>query len=241
MHTSIDALIDRQLRRWEIERYSGMKRSPEHPSLPVLGPLITVSRQHGSIGAAVAGRLAEHFRYTLLHRDMIDRMCESTGYARRLLEALDNHARSQLTTWVESMMAGTYVDAGEYLRALLATIYSIAELGGVVVVGRGANFIVGPERGFHLRVVAPRDTRIRAIAERKGIPEKDAAHEVDTRDRERADFVRRMFGHSVDDPLGYDLVLNADDVSADAVGDWLAAAARRKFERLHLLAPPPTP
>ncbi|MFI5371215.1 MAG: AAA family ATPase [Candidatus Eisenbacteria bacterium] len=238
MHTSIDAMIDRQLRRWEIERYSGMKRGTAHPSIPVLGPLITVSRQHGSIGTAVAARLAEHFRYTLLHRDTIDRMCESTGYARRLLQALDDHARSQLTTWVESMMAGTYVDAGDYLRALLGTIFSIAQLGGVVVVGRGANFIVGPDRGFHLRVVASRDTRIRAIVERKGIPEKDAAREVDTRDRERADFVRRMFGRSVDDPLAYDLVLNADDLPADAVDDWLAAAARRKFERMHLLAPP---
>ena len=67
-----------------------------------------------------------------LVRDIIDRICESTDYSRRLLEALDEHSQSQLTTWVQSMLAGRYVDEGDYVRALLKTIYSIARLGGVV-------------------------------------------------------------------------------------------------------------
>jgi len=235
-HSSVDSLLDRQLLRWELERSSGRKRDTTHHETRALAPLITVSRQHGTIGAEIAHRLADHFHYTLLHRDMIERMVESTGHARRLLEALDGHTRSRIATWVESMMAGTYVDEGEYVRALLQTIYSIAELGGVVVVGRAANFIVGPDRGFHVRVVAPREVRIRAIMERSRIGEKEAAHEIDLRDRERADFVRHMFGRSLDDPLGYDVVVNADDQSAETIGRWLAAAAREKFERMSHVA-----
>jgi cytidylate kinase len=234
MHSSVDLLLDRQFLRWELERSPARQHDAGHGALTALGPLITISREHGSIGVAVADQLARHFHYTLLHRDLVERMVASTGHARRLLEALDGHARSRLSTWIGSMMAGTYVDEGVYLRALLRTIYSIAELGGVVVVGRAANFIVGPDRGFHARVVAPREIRIRAIMERRGIDEREAAHEIDVVDRERSEFVRHMFGRSVDDPVGYDVVVNAGDRSAETVSGWLAEAASEKFERLHL-------
>ncbi len=237
MAQSIDAIIDRQFRRWELERNIG--RRPEmHESHPAVHPLITISREHGSPGSAIAASLADRFGYTLLQRDVIDRMCQSTGYSRRLLEALDERSRSQMATWFDSMVGGLYFDSTDYVRALFTTLYSIARLGGVVIVGRGANFIVGPERGFHVRVVAPREERIRAIAERKGISVRDAAHEVATRDHERAEFVRRLFHRSADDPLAYDLVVNASGVAPRAVAEWLAQAARLKFERLRPLEAP---
>jgi cytidylate kinase len=236
MPTSIELIIDRQLRRWELERRAVAAPGAAVERRPAAQPVITVSRQHGSSGAAIATALAERFNYTLLHRDVIERMCESTGYARRLLESLDERAQSQLTSWFDSMLAGKYVDASDYAVALLKTVHSIAQLGGVVVVGRGANFIVGLERGFHFRVVAPRDARVQGIMKRKGLPEKEAAREVDARDHERADFIRKLFGRSVDDPHAYDLIVNEACMSADSIVGFLAAAAREKFEELRARA-----
>ena len=232
MATSIDAIIDRQFRRWDLERSMGHRAESSHEITPAVHPLLTVSREHGSMGSAIAASLADRFGYTLLHRDVIDRMCESTGYSRRLLEALDDRSRSNMATWFDSMVGGLYFDSTDYVRALFTTLYSIARLGGVVIVGRGANFIVGSERGFHVRVVAPREARIRAIAERKGISPREAAHEVAARDHERAEFVRRLFHRSADDPLAYDLVVNSSGTSPRTVAEWLAVAARQKFERL---------
>jgi cytidylate kinase len=243
MHTSIELLIDRQLRRWELERKVASNAGERAAPRAALQPVITVSRQHGSSGAFIAAKLAERFNYTLLHRDMLDRMCESTGYGRRLLESLDEHTRSQLAVWFESMFQGKYMDRSDYIAALFKTVYSIAQLGGVVVVGRGANFIVGLQRGFHIRVVAPREVRIRALMVRRGLPEKDAAREVATVDHERAEFMRKVFGRSVDDPLGYDLVINHVTLSLDTVVSLVAAAALEKFEKLRLnaAAEPPAP
>jgi cytidylate kinase len=238
MATSIDAIIDRQFRRWELERSIGHRPEPEREGPAGAHPLITVSREHGSVGSAVAASLADRFGYTLLNRDVIDRMCQSTGYSRQLLEALDDRSRSQMATWFDSMVGGLYFDSTDYVRALFTTLYSIARLGGVVVVGRGANFIIGRDRGFHIRVVAPREDRIRAIAERKGVSLRDAAHEVAVRDHERSEFVRRMFHRSADDPLAYDLVINAAGASPRALAEWLAVAARQKFERLRPLEAP---
>lgn len=230
MHT-IDAIIDRQLRRWELERSLRHDADPES-SGGALQPLLTISRQSGTHGDEIAASLAERFRYTLLNRDVIDRMCRSTGYTRRLVEALDEHARSQITHWIDSIFAGDYVDTGDYMRALVKTIFSIARLGGVVVVGRGANFIVGPKRGFHARIVAPRAARVDHLASERRLSRRDAERQLTIEDHEREEFIRRLFGRSADDPLGYDLVVNEAQARPDQIANWLEAAAREKFPRL---------
>jgi cytidylate kinase len=229
---NVQDIIERQLRRWELEK-SVRVLQPDAPRAPTLmQPVITVSRQHGSGGASLAARLAERFQYTLLHRDVVDRICASSGTMRRVVESLDEHVKPQVTSFCESLLGSGYLDASDYARHLLKVIRSIAELGGAVVVGRGANFIVGPERGFHVRVVAPREARVRRIMARDRRSEKDALHDVETSDRERAAFIRKLFGRSIDDAGAYDLVINTGHLPPDVVDRVVALAAQEKLERL---------
>ena len=195
---TIESILDRQVRKWELERTTRLHEGGPHDRTRRLcQPVLTVSRQRGSGGTILAERLAQRFGYTLLHRDIIDRIVESAGYKRRIVESLDGHARSQLQLWFESVVQGAYVDAGDYVKALLEVIYSISELGGVVVVGRGANFILGHDRGFHIRVVAPREVRVRNLVTREGMSEHDARREI-----ERADHERDRLGAPGVRPLG---------------------------------------
>jgi cytidylate kinase len=230
---SIDRILDRQVGKWESEKSARAHEpgSRDRPGVPIQ-PILTVSRQRGSDGTILAERIAERFGYTLLHRDVIDRICESSGYKRRIIESLDGRARSQVQLLVESVLQGAYVDASDYLKALLEVIYSISQLGGVVVVGRGSNFILGHERGFHIRVVAPLDVRVRNLAEREGLAERDALREIEKSDRERTEWIRKACGRSIDDPLGYDLVINHVSISMESATRLVAAAAQEKFERM---------
>ncbi len=234
---AIDQIVDRQVRRWEIERAARQGAGGDESLTRATGRILTLSRQRGARGSLLAGLLAERLGFTLLHRDVIDRICASSGHARRIVELLDGHARSQLELWFESMLRGHAVDTTDYVKALLQVIFSMSELGGVVVVGRGANFILGPDRGFHVRVVAPREERIRSLIEREQRGPRDAAHEVEQAGRERADWVRRALGHDIDDPLGYDLVLNSGSVSLESAVSLVALAAQEKFEKLRQRTP----
>ncbi len=237
MPRSIEAIIDRQLRRWEHDRRLAAAGGVGGEARVVAQPIITVSRQHGSRGRDLASRLAERFQYTLLHRDVIDRISMSTGHTRRLLEALDEHSRSQLAIWVDSMLSGRYVDETDYAVGLLKTVYSIARLGGVVVVGRGANFIVEPTGGVHLRVVAPPGERIRNLMRRGNLTADEAAREIRVVDQERAKFVRKLFHRSVDDPLGYDMILNESGRSLDFLVRVAAIVVEEKIGRLRTEEP----
>lgn len=234
--TSVQAIIDRQLRRWEMEKKVREAQPANHGPGPPLQPVITVSRQRGSGGSRIAELLARRFDYTLLHRDVIDRICSSANIRRSIVESLDEHVKSQLATWCDAMVAQRYTDSSDYVRFLLETIRSVASLGGVVVVGRGSNFIVGLDGGLHVRVVAPREQRIQRLVEHARLTTKQAAHDVDARDRERVEFIRKVYGRDIADPEGYDLVLNTGAITLDQAVDIVATAARGKFERLRVEA-----
>jgi cytidylate kinase len=233
--TSIDKILDQQIRKWEMERAALGRpatmpvRRADQPQ-----PIITVSRQRGTGGALLAERLADRFDFTLLHRNIIDRICETSGYGHRIVESLDEHARSQLQLWFESMLQGHYVDASDYVKQLLQVIYSLSQLGGVVVVGRGANFILGPDRGFHIRIVAPREVRVRNLIVYGHLAEREAQRELDRSDHERSEFVRRTYGRSIDNPIDYDLIINNVSISLETATTLVAAAAQEKFEKLRL-------
>ena len=227
---TIEAIIDRQLRRWELEKTIRAGHGREEEPRTRFQPVITVSRQRGSGGSIVAERVAERFHYTLLYRDLIERICASAGTVRRIVESLDEHVKPQLTSWFESILGTRYVDRSDYLRHLVETIRSIAELGGVVVVGRGANFIVGPDSGFHVRVVAPRELRIRRLMARDDRPEKEAAREIETSDHDRSGFIRKVYGRDIDDPDAYDLVLNTAHLSIETAATLIVNAAMEKFD-----------
>ncbi len=227
--TSIEAIIDRQLRRWELEKSIRAAEVTGKALQETHQPVITISRQRGSSGTVIARKLAEKFNYTLLDRDIIDRMVESTGYKRRIIESLDEHSHSQMEMWFEGMLRGKYLDHTDYMKHLLAIIYTVSRLGGVVVVGRGANFIVGHELGFHIRVIAPRDIRIQNLMQYENLTEKQATEQVDLTDHERSHFIKETFGKSIDDPIYYDLVINHQTISIDLATSLIASAAMEKF------------
>jgi len=234
--SSVQVIIDRQLRRWELERATRASQPARQQAGPPQHPVITVSRQRGSGGSRIAELLARRIDYTLLHRDVIDRICTSGNIRRSIVESLDEHAKSQLAIWCDAMVAQRYTDSNDYVRLLLETIRSVAALGGVVVVGRGANFIVGPESGLHVRVVAPREQRIQRLVDHAQLERRDATREVDSSERARAEFIHQVYGRDIADPEGYDLVVNTGALVFEEAVDLIANAARSKFERLRAAA-----
>jgi cytidylate kinase len=108
-----------------------------------------------------------------------------------------------------------YIDASDYFRHLYKVMMSIAELGGVVVVGRGANFMLKRDQGFHVRVISSVPKRIQNLVDRDGMTYKEADEAVRKVDRERYDFVRSHFDQDIDDPRVYDMVLNMTYLDVD--------------------------
>jgi cytidylate kinase len=227
--TSIDSIVNRQLLRWELER---KKADHEKESQPATPRIVTVSRQLGSRGSYFAQELANRLGYQNLHREIIDAICQSSGYRKKIIESLDERFRGQMDLLVETLLTGQSVDHSDYHRHLCRVVLSMSHLGGVVLTGRGGNFILGPKRGFHIRFVAPQETRIANLVRYTGVSESDAASRIQVSDIERKEFISKLFGADNDDSRQYDLVVNTQYVEVDDVLDITVELMGRKFQKL---------
>jgi cytidylate kinase len=230
--TSIDAIINRQLLRWELERKKAEEEAREHPE-PL--PIITVSRQTGSRASYFASRLAQRLGYPRIDRQVIDAICTSSGYRKRIVEALDDHFRSDIQVMVDSLITGQAVDSSDYVKHLFRVILSMSRLGGIVVMGRGSNYILGPKRGVHMRVVCPMEKRIENLMKYKGLSHDEAIALIEESDQQRSEFVSKVFHRDINDPHYYDVVFNSALIDVEEMVETAIMAVEAKMEKLKYL------
>ena len=106
-----------------------------------------------------------------------------------------------------------------------AVITEAAEHGNVVLVGRGAQACLARRHDtIHVRIVAPREDRIRAAEERLSVSRRDAERTVDSTDHDRIRYVMTHYGRDLEDPVNYDMVFNSSRMSHDQISDLIAHA-----------------
>lgn len=210
MAKNTQAIVERQILRWNTERDAQKDRcSPSTAPRPV----ITVSRQLGSGGAKVAIEVAARMNCTFIGCEIIDDIAQRSGVCKELVHALDERTRSQQEIWIDSIINKTHFDESDYYRHLLAAVRSLAEMGSVVMLGRGACFIETSRPKINVRVIAPVIERIGRIAKRLNCNREEAKEMIIKKDRERAIFIKSLFDKEIDDPLHYDIVINTETVS----------------------------
>jgi cytidylate kinase len=210
-------LIEKQVMRWIHEQLAAQER--ERGAGPVFAkpkdPIITVSRQSGSGGTALAGRISERLGFQLFDKEVIDVVSNETGVQRELLEALDERTRNGLEQWVAGVLHSRIMSGEDFARSLGKILVGVAHVGSAVVVGRGANFLLAGQPGFHVRFVAGLGWRIEEVRRRKGLSRTDAEDYVLRVDRERAEYIHQYLHHDIDDPTAYHIVLNLETVGPD--------------------------
>jgi hypothetical protein len=227
--TSIEAIVNRQILKWELEKKEAVS---DEPPAPPPAPIVTISRQSGSRGSYFGSRLAQRLGYQRLHRESIDLICQSSGYRKRVIQSIDDHFRGRLELLAEAILSGQSVDLSDYARHLCQVVLSMSRLGGVVLMGRGGSFILGPQRGFHMRIVCPRGKRIENLAKYKEMPPEEANEIIDESDRNRRKFVKELFQADIDDPNRYDLVINSSLIDVEDMTDMAAMAISAKMSKL---------
>jgi len=229
MATSIDAIINRQLLKWELGKKKADEERKPRPTPP---RIVTVSRQLGSRGSYFAQQLAERLSYQSLHREVIDAICQSSGYRKRVVQSLDEKFCGDLEVMIESLFTGQSVDHHDYYRHLFQIVLSMSQLGGVILIGRGGNFILGPNRAFRMRFVAPREKRIDNLVKYIKVTESEAAKMIDTSDAERKELIAKLFHVDNDNPRHYDLVVNTAFIDLNNLLDTAVKMIETKFKKL---------
>jgi len=227
MARGIDRLVEEQIRRWRLqEKERAARRTPPKPE-----PVICVSREFGSLGAAIGRAAADQLSFSFWDQELVQAIAERTGASQRLVATLDEHARSELEDLITGSLLGSEGTEYEYVRQLRRVVHTIAQHGRAVIIGRGAHLILGPHTALRVRIIEPYEQRLAGYAAREGLSSQAAAAKLEAVENDRRAFIRRIYGEDIADPTLYDLMLNRatfDDQGAAAV---IAASYRAKFPR----------
>jgi cytidylate kinase len=219
MTRTIEAIVEEQSHRWQLT----LKERREESRKPV----VTVSRQHGAGGAAVARHLADELRLDLFDREIIQRVAESTHLSERVVASLDDKDKELLTDWLAAISTRTYLSPVEYRYHLSRVVGTIAQHGGAVILGRGAHLILGQGEALRVLVVAPVEARVRAVMERERLGEREARRRIESVEADRKAFLMKHFHSDFADPAAFDVVVNTGVLGVDGACETIRTAVQR--------------
>jgi cytidylate kinase len=203
-----------------------------------IGPCLLISRELGSGGTQIARKVAARLGWPHLDKEIIDRLGSEYGTPRVVLDAVDEKKVGWLTDMLNGWIEGHGFSQLAYVNRLGRLFNMAAKRGNVVIVGRGAKFLLPKSTGFSVRIIAPLDFRIDQIVQRDGVSAAEARKHIQRSDADRRTFVRTYFHQDVADPHTHDLVVNIKQVTpeyavrliCDAVNFWMK---RRGFKQKH--------
>jgi len=213
-------LAERQAARWERAR-----QAKAHPAKPA----VALSRLPGSGGEEVARLVAERLDFGLFGREIVEQVAEDLGVDHWLVDGLDEHVHSAIERSLSNLFGRNSVDEDRFQRSVARAVTTLGRRGSVVIVGRGAPFLLSEHDALRVLLVAPREQRAKRYAEVKALEAGHAESELGLAERQRADFARRHFGADLSDPARYDLSLNTGTLGFEGAADLIVEAYRRRF------------
>ena|SRR5580765_7228872 len=193
---------------------------------------VTISRQAGAGAHAVAARLAEYLQaaggrdakpWLVFDRNLTGKVLEEHDLPANLAKFMPEDRVSAIADTMEEFF-GLHPPTWILVRETADTILHLAELGNVILIGRGANVVTSKlAHVFHVRLVGSLEKRIANVQANRQLT-KDAALEFIRReDAGRRRYLKTYFHKNIDDPLLYHLIINTDSISpakaAEIIGD----------------------
>jgi cytidylate kinase len=201
-------------------------------------PAVTISRETGAGGVSIGGLVADqlqkeapgsHCPWTVFDRNLVEKVLEDHHLPMRLARYMPEARVSELQNMLEEVL-GLHPDAWSLVRQSAETILKLAELGNVILVGRGANIITGRLHNvLHVRLVAPLECRIRTVVAYYRVSEAEAIRFVEEQDRARNGYVKKFFARNIEDPMQYHLVLNTGLLDFEEAARIIAGTVLHRF------------
>lgn len=228
---AIEKQIEEQVLKWQ-KSTDRRKQKNEPP-----GPVITVSREPGCGGEALAKKIAKELKIEYFDREIVQEVAKSARMSETVVASLDEKERGLLDNWIQFLKTSRYFWPDEYLHHLTKVVNAVCQHGNVLIVGRGANMVLPPDETLRLRFVAPLDYRVANYAKENGISQEKARKLLDKEEGDRKIFVQTYFHVNIDDAVYYDMIFNTQYIKPDQVVTAVKAAlkfkkmpARRRFD-----------
>jgi cytidylate kinase len=201
-------------------------------------PFVTISRQTGTGGHALADAMLEVFAeqddvdlfggWRVYDRSICEMVVQDKRFAGSLDLLVEEEYRSKANDFFHQMLRST-ADQTMVMNRVFVVVRAIAGMGKAVIVGRGGSHVTKDlPRGVSLRLVAPEDVRIARAMDVHDLSEKEARAGSRKRDADRARLIRSHFTADINDPTGYDVTWNVGSASFEEISRATVSLVRSR-------------
>jgi len=194
---------------------------------------VTISRQSGSGGSAIAKALASYLDvrvpkegcpWTVFDRNLVERVLQDHHLPQRLARFMAEDRISEISDIMDELF-GLHPSSWVLVRQTSETVLRLAELGNVILLGRGASVITAKLNNvFHVRLIGSLEARTKRLMQAQSLKQDAALEFIKKEDRGRARYLKKYFDKNIDDPSLYDLVINTDRLPLDSVAALIGDA-----------------
>jgi hypothetical protein len=185
------------------------KLEKEKPSLE-LSTTICLSRQVGIGALGIAEILGQKLGCFVADRELVTQIARNGYYSQRTVKLFDERYPGKKKELLSKFFSVKSFDFKDYMQHLIAAIYTLAETGPTIFVGRGAHRILPREYVLGVRLIASRQYRTKRLAHLYSLGEKDAKEKLKQMESERKDFFRKAFGITEPSAAEFDLIIKLD-------------------------------
>ncbi len=195
---------------------------------------VTISRQAGCGAVSIAEKLAAYLQqhappanapWTIFDRDLMVKVLADHNLPTYLAKFLPEDRISAIEDALADIF-GVRPTVETMVQQTAETVMKLAELGGVILIGRGGNIITARlPHVLHVRIVAPLDDRIEHICRDDKKSPAEARRFCLEEEQARARYLKTHFHADINDPVNYHLIINTSRVGSENAVKLIGDAA----------------
>jgi cytidylate kinase len=163
-----------------------------------------------------------------MDRDLLTYALAHHELPQQLARFLPEDKISEIDSLIGEIM-GLHPSIWSLEQQVAQAIVQFAHVGHLVFVGRAGHLLTQSlPGGFHVRLVASKEIRVRRMMGEHGITAHEAEAEIDRTDLGRRRFMRSHFAKDIDDPHTYDLVINTDRICPETAASIVIEGLRNR-------------
>jgi hypothetical protein len=215
------------IREWEQKQ---MQAAESRPLATVISPAICFSRKIGAGVLEIADILARKLQIRVADREILDHIASNTNLSNKTVAFFDERYPGKMVELSAMLFGEKSFVMSDYIRNFISAVFTLAEVGTTIFVGRGTHLILPRDRVLAVRCICSDDFRIRRLAALLGIDAKEAEKALKRMDKEQHNFFKKAYGKTETPAYEFDLVINCDHIKEPgAAAEIVAQAFRGKF------------
>jgi cytidylate kinase len=201
--------------------------------------VITIARQFGAGGRTLGSKLAKALDYRFLDEVVIQELARRINVTREAVEDIEQIAGGFFSKIVSSMLSRSYmerltgadfgyIDEVIYLKTLKEVISDLARKDNVVLLGRGAQYILADHpNALHILLVGELKNRVEFMRQNYKLTEGQAEQAVADGEKRRRQLYSIFKQNNYNDPLLYHLVINTSRMTQEQALEQMGCLVRR--------------